>query len=141
MFAFATKVTIGDRSTALFWFVSWLDGMAPCDIVLSLFVISSRKRRIVAAALTNSSWLQDVSNGFRDDMLDELISISSRLEHVSLQQNAKDCITWKLTSNGTYSTRSAYRMLFVGYVRSPLPKIIWKEKAPLKCKFFMWTVV
>ncbi|KAE8794572.1 hypothetical protein D1007_30610 [Hordeum vulgare] len=115
--------------------------MAPRNLAPSLFAISCTKRRRVAAALKDSAWLHDLSLGFCDDMLDELIALSSRLEHISLQHDAKDCITWKLTSNGTYPTRSAFRMLFARQVRSQFPEFIWKAKAPLRCKFFVWTAV
>ncbi|KAE8820564.1 hypothetical protein D1007_01308 [Hordeum vulgare] len=141
MFASATSISIGDGSTALFWFDAWLHGLAPRDLAPSLFAISSRKRRTVAAALQGDAWLQDLSVSFCDDMLEELISLSSRLEHVSLQLGIKDSITWKLASDGVYSARSAYQMLFSGQVKSQFPEFIWKVKAPLKCKFFVWTVV
>ncbi|KAE8818263.1 hypothetical protein D1007_03893 [Hordeum vulgare] len=114
MFASATSAHIGDSSTALFWFDAWLEGVVPRDLAHSLFAISSRKRRTVAAALHGDAWLQDISTRFRDGMMEELIYLSSRLQNVSLQLGVKDSITWKLTSSGVYSAKSAYLMLFSG---------------------------
>lgn len=59
----------------------------------------------MAAAMSNSTWLRDLSHGFQDDMLDEFIDLSARLQRVTIQHGVRDSIIWKLTSDGVYSTQ------------------------------------
>ena len=49
-----------------------------------------------------------------------------------------DVIVWKHKNDGVYSAASAYRAQFLGLVISPLDRMIWKNWAPPKVKFFAW---
>lgn len=53
----------------------------------------------------------------------------------------EDTIIWKLTANGVYTTKLAYRLQFIGATRSTFNETIWKCWAPPKCKFFAWLVI
>jgi hypothetical protein len=42
----------------------------------------------------------------------------------------EDDITWNLTANGVYSSKSAYEVQFLGSIASNMNKIVWKAWAP-----------
>jgi hypothetical protein len=71
-------------------------------------------------------------------MIEELIALSDMLEQIHLDPLVSDCITWKLTQDGTYSARSAYNFQFEGMVRCKAYKCIWRTWAPSKCKIFLF---
>jgi hypothetical protein len=62
------------------------------------------------------------------------------LEHVVLQPGTTDTHIWRLSSSGTYSTRSTYKALFQGAIDFELDERVWKSWAPGKCNFFVWLV-
>lgn len=49
-----------------------------------------------------------------------------------------DEIRWKLTNNGEYTAKSAYKLQFLGTITSRMEKTIWKAWAPPKTIFFAW---
>lgn len=45
---------------------------------------------------------------------------------------------WLAEANGVFSVKSAYSLLCAGKTRLAIGKIIWKSRAPTRCKFFMF---
>jgi hypothetical protein len=60
---------------------------------------------------------------------------------VQLHPNTPDTISWNLTNDRKYTTRSAYRAQFLGSTPTNFNLLIWKVWAPPKCKFFSWLVI
>jgi hypothetical protein len=58
-----------------------------------------------------------------------------------LQPEIPDRYKWKLTQDGSYSSKSAYKAFFVGSIKFSPWRRIWKTWAPPRCKFFIWLVV
>jgi hypothetical protein len=52
-----------------------------------------------------------------------------------------DKITWRFTENGVYSSRSAYRIQFIGSYANHEWDRLWKSKVENKCKFFLWLLL
>ena len=63
------------------------------------------------------------------------------LQGVQLNADAPDSITWKLSKDGCYSSKTAYKMQFLGQSNSPLSSLVWKPWAPPKCKIFAWLII
>lgn len=91
--------------------------------------------------MANMAWLSGLAVGFRDEMLEELIELSTRLQHIVLREGIKDDIVWKLSTDGKYLARSAYQMMFSAHVATSYLSLIWRVRAPLKCKFFVRTTM
>lgn len=52
-----------------------------------------------------------------------------------------DKIVWKWTTNGQYTSKSAYRTQFLGSYRRFCTNNIWKAKTEKKCKLFAWILI
>ncbi|KAE8791162.1 hypothetical protein D1007_34420 [Hordeum vulgare] len=113
-------------------------GMAPRDTPPNLFAGSSRKGRTVHDALLRDNWVHDLQRNWRDDMIDELINLSNLLDQTHLSTTIRDSIAWKLTTDVTYSARSAYLFQFECMINYNLYTSIWRTWAPPKCKIFLW---
>jgi hypothetical protein len=92
----------------------------------------------VVDALTNNAWVRDVDHNMSQQVISEYLQLWDMLEHVALTQMQEDKITWLHSSNGQYSAQSAYKLQFDGMDTCSTAEIIWKTKAPPKCKFFTW---
>jgi len=64
-------------------------------------------------------------------------NLLSRLTHVALSQEEKTIFLWNLDQKGEFSVKSHYLGLIYQNVPN-LSKQLWKLKAPLKIKIFLW---
>jgi hypothetical protein len=53
----------------------------------------------------------------------------------------QDTLTWRWTSHGEYTAKSAYEMQFVGASRDVPGMAIWRAQAEGKHKFFAWLLL
>lgn len=90
LFAMATDIMIGCGNLARFWQDRWLNGLTPKKIAPRLFSIAARKNRTVREAMQEDRWFQDLANGLTEDMLPELIQLSSHLDSITLDADRTD---------------------------------------------------
>jgi hypothetical protein len=141
LFHAATRVTIGDGARALFWRSTW-HGNSPLRVQFPLlYARSRRKNKTVAAALLDDSWVADLGNDFPTALLPQFIDLWRLARSLVLAPNTPDSIRWILTTDGTYTSASAYRLHFEGRILSAAPDMIWSPWAPAKCKFFLWLLL
>jgi len=100
-----------------------------------------RKSRTVAQALQNRGWVRDIRGALTVQVLMEYLQVWDLLDGVILQQGVPDQFRWKLNQLGSYSSKIAYDACFVGSIRFPPWRRIWKSWAPLHCKFFLWLAI
>ena len=91
-------------------------------------------------ALDNRKWVSDIRGALTVTVLTEYIHLWELLSTVMLQQDVEDSHIWQFSTCDQYTTRSAYKALFIGSVQFKSWERIWKSWAPGKCKFFMWIV-
>jgi hypothetical protein len=60
---------------------------------------------------------------------------------IQLDVDREDTITWRWTTDGEYTTKSAYCIQFEGTFSKLKLTPIWKAKAKPKCRFFVWTLL
>ena len=120
-----------------------MDGICPKDIAPKIFELSRKKRATVALALREDNWVNwtDTTGGLSLVHLEQFIALWNMLLPINLQPGVPDTIIWKLSSDGSYSTKTAYLAQFAGLVQSNLQTIVWKAWAPQKCKFFAWLAI
>lgn len=63
------------------------------------------------------------------------------MEGTSLSDSQQDSISWIRTADGTYSSKSAYAMHFMGKMQCATAAQTWSTKAPPKCKLFTWLML
>jgi hypothetical protein len=142
LFYAATTITLGNGKKTPFWHAPWLNGTRPIDIAPLIYESSKRKNWKVAQALDQEAWIDkiDLQRGFTMDHFLQFVELWKLLDTILLIPDSNDEITWKLTQDGNYTTKSAYEMQWFGLIYSPLDKMVWKAWAPPKTKFFAWLV-
>ncbi len=95
----------------------------------------------MAAALCDNSWVLDIIGGLSVQALGEYLALWDVISGISVDLASRDEILWKVAPDGVFSVRSAYSLFSAGKTRCPLGKIIWKSRAPVRCKFFMFLAV
>jgi hypothetical protein len=143
LFYTATKITLGDGGKTPFWHAPWLQGRKPKDIAPKIFDLCKRKKWTVTQALHDNAWISrlSVEATISIEHLVQFVQLWVIIQHVHLNLDEEDDITWKLTSNGQYSAASAYKMQFFGLIDSSLYNMVWKPWAPPKVKNHAWLVL
>lgn len=79
--------------------------------------------------------------GLSMEHIEQFCGLWKRLVAVHLQDDLADDITWNLTVDGIYSSASAYTAQFERSIVSNMTKVVSRNWAPPKCKFFAWLVI
>ncbi|KAF8691212.1 hypothetical protein HU200_040332 [Digitaria exilis] len=144
MFRHSIDITIGDGQLALFWSDRWNGSDSPCVAapdLCKLVMASTKKKRSVAQALPQKTWISDIKGRLTVPALVQYIFLWHSLGRCQLRTGMEDVIQWRWTTTGTYSARSAYRAFFEGSTRFVMAKPLWKCWAPLKVKFTLWLAI
>jgi hypothetical protein len=64
-----------------------------------------------------------------------------RIDQVVLQLDVNVSVAWRWSSSGVYSVSSEYAALLHGQTSLFQVKEVWKVKAPMEHKFFLWLVL
>ena len=127
---------IKDGSQVRFWEDAWLDGSSLKDQYLALYNIARKKFISISEALSvsppNFSWRRQL---FGANLIDWL-SLLSRIQGVELSHE-QDTFRWTLSTNGRFSVKSHDAALMLRNIPN-VNKELWKLKAPLKFKIFLW---
>lgn len=70
----------------------------------------------------------------------EFVVLWDMVQNIQLTSQP-DCIRWKWTANGEYTSRSAYEAQLQGTYSNLQAKVIWKAHAEEKIKFFAWLLI
>jgi hypothetical protein len=71
----------------------------------------------------------------------QYIEIRQRLQNVQVNPKITDIYWWRWEPSGVYSCRSAYSIMFAGQSAILGAALLWKSRAPSKCRFFMWALL
>lgn len=97
-----------------------------------------RKRRTVAEALLNRTWISDIRGGLGIQAILEYLNLWSIIQAVDRTATEPDTLLWRWENSGNYS-KSAYQALFFGRIQFQLAPI-WNSLAPPRCRYFLWLV-
>ena len=127
LFRSSTVVTVENGETATFWQSSWLNGQAPIDRYPELYKWAWRKNRTLKEELHNQSWTRGL---WRMQTVDEMASFVELWDAVQEVQLAEEQnkITWRWTTDGVYSVKSAYNLQFQGSFSTFRSDNIWKAE-------------
>ena len=143
LFYALTTITVGNGEWTPFWDAPWLIGKKPIDVAPLIYKISKRKSWKVSGALHDDAWIKaiDMHCELTWNHVTQFVELWSLLSHINISQDVHDTIIWKLSPNGEYSAKSAYKAQFMGAILTPMNKVIWKVWAPPKVKFFAWLAI
>lgn len=137
----ATRFTVGNGRSTLFWEDGWLEGQRLQDIAPSLYQrVRTKVRRTytVHEALSTNTWAADVGPELTPASIWEYLRLWEMITRQQIQEDLPDSISWAWEKNGMHSTKSAYAAKFWGREVAPTASFTWKSRAPLQCRFFVW---
>jgi hypothetical protein len=73
-----------------------------------------------------------------DGALAEFFLLCHRLAAVALVPERDDVLVWRWSSDGCYSSKSAYEAFFAGSMKASITNDIWRSRVSYNCKFFSW---
>jgi len=135
LFRACTFITVGDGKKTSFWKDRWLHGQAPKDIAPLCFRVAWRKNQTVATSMPHNNWMKGLKRMSTQAEIRQFVDLWIQLQMVQLQPQ-DDQIHWRLTSDGKYSSKSAYEAQFVGAHPDYKWVCVWKAKVENKCEFF-----
>jgi hypothetical protein len=114
LFTASTNV-VGDGHKCRFWHDAWLDGEAPRHLAPSPFAMTKMKNGSVYMELRAYHWINALRGGITTAaQIHEFVSLWNRTQDTHLTPGMRDSILWRWTTDGTYSTCSAFRIQFRG---------------------------
>jgi hypothetical protein len=116
------KVGKGDQTR--FWIDVWLDRVTLSVSFYELYLISSDPGALLGEMVTDGEW---IVNFWRELDVEQLVlwgSLLEKLQGVSLNE-VGDSIQWALEKDRVFSTKSLYRYLSFGGVRSRRMIEVW----------------
>jgi hypothetical protein len=112
LFRLSTRVTVGDGHCANFWESAWIDGKAPRDLAPNLYKLAWRKNNTVEDDLKDMNWTRVLWHMSTVDQMSEFVLLWGLVQEVQLVPDQPDTISWHWTTNGQYSSKSAYATQF-----------------------------
>ena len=141
LFRASTRITLGNGEKASFWKDNWC-GNGPLRLwTPDLFKIATRKNRSVAKEMQDDNWIRSIARLSTPVQLTQFIEIWDMVTATNLTPDLPDDISWTLTSDGVYSTSSAYNAQFHGSFPKFGADKIWSAQAEPKCKLFAWLAI
>lgn len=130
------KWSIGNGQTASFALDDWVPSIGPLHrhIIPGMSILANVK--VADFVTVDGNWdRMKLSLFFNKEILDRIVSC-----HPPPEELGEDICTWKLSSNGNFTLKSAYKS--VSYSESILEdgnwKLIWKNQLTPRIKHFLW---
>jgi hypothetical protein len=136
----ATRSTVGDGESTLFWTDWWMEEGRVQDWLPNLYLMVKKraiKHRTVSQAVAGE-WWHDVSPNMTALALQEFLMLVDRVGRTEVSVGIEDKIAWRWEGDGCFSARSAYRAFFAARTLDPAATQIWKSRAPPTTKVFAW---
>jgi hypothetical protein len=140
LFRACTAISLGNGKKVSFWHDKWLQGECPKDIAPRLYKLAWQKNISVAEALHDRKWSRGLQRITSTEDINNFVGLWKWLREVTLSAQ-EDAITWRFSSNGIYSSSSAYNIQFLGSTSDFIWAQLWRAKTETKMKFFCWLVM
>jgi hypothetical protein len=111
----------------------WESTSSHCTIS---FKKTRHKNITVNRGLKDNRWISNIWPIQEGTEIQELMTLREAINDVVRDVANEDQILWRWTTNGEYSTCSAYQAQFNGSMSRIKIEAIWKAKAEPKCRFF-----
>jgi hypothetical protein len=92
--------------------------------------VRRRHKRTVQSALMGNNWLRDIQGS--------LTALVPLLLNTIQLNDDEDTVAWRWCGSGHFSCNSTNAAMFIGQTSMQGAKQLWKAKAPVEYKFFLW---
>ncbi|KAM0879448.1 hypothetical protein ACQ4PT_034225 [Festuca glaucescens] len=123
-----------------FWADPWIGGLTTHAItpaVVALVKPRFLRRRTVREGLLGQAWVLDIAGELSIDATVQFLRLWEAVARVPVG-GGDDGFRWKWTADGTFSSRTAYQLLFEGTTALPGATHIWNSIAPMKFRLHAW---
>jgi hypothetical protein len=145
-FSCKLKFVVGNGARIRFWEDCWIDPTPLCLRFPRLYRLCFSQSALIQNRWERSSqysgWGFDFRRNLNDREIEELSSLLSLLDDVSLNMGGEDRRAWSMDSKGIFSCKSFFEWL-VNDESHPLfehANVVWKSKVPNKIKFLGWLI-
>jgi hypothetical protein len=117
---------------------------APGAIHACTILSHSRRRtcmllgRTVADGCLDHNWARDIRGELSVEAIRGYLNLWGTIQAVPRADGADNSFHWKWTTDGSFSSKSAYLTLFHGTTALPGAANVWNSFAPLKFKLHAW---
>ena len=95
---------------------------------------------MIREEIENGTWTRDLWRMSTEEEMAQYILLWEVVQDVQFSE-VPDEISWKWTTNGLYSSKSAYEIQYVGSYCNLNSSALWKAKYEGKHRFFGWLFV
>jgi hypothetical protein len=95
----------------------------------------------VLKATENNRWISHITPILTFAELHDFILLWEEITSVTRVEDSEDKIKWKWTSDGIYTTQSAYQIQFRGRYKKLAAAPIWRAKVEPNCRIFSWILL
>ncbi|GLU02749.1 hypothetical protein SLE2022_199870 [Rubroshorea leprosula] len=142
------RVNIGEGNTVSFWWDKWRGEECLANLFPRLYLLSTEKmkmcsemgRRINGSWEWNLSWRRSLFEWEKE----EASELFNKIQNVQIKQGCRDTWEWAHSTNGKYSTNSAYAVLAKDErdaSKSTTFSRIWNSSLPSKVSAFNWQLL
>jgi hypothetical protein len=124
----------------LLWEDPWIGGVQADAIAPDLVKLvrpGVQRMWTVQQGLQNEAWVRDIAGELSVNAVIQYLKLWVELQRVVIG-DGEDTIKWKWTTDGIFSSRTAYRAFFFGRTTLPGADQVWNAFAPFKFKFHAW---
>jgi hypothetical protein len=142
-FRASATVMVRNSASTLFWEEQLLDGQGLQELASDLLAVvpaRRRPRRTVQSALVDNAWLSDVQGPLTVPVIMQYVQVRELVDSFQLMEG-DDMVAWRWCASGQFSSSSAYDVMFLGQSTMQGAKQLWKARALLEHKFFLWLAI
>jgi hypothetical protein len=138
------EIFVGNGRATLFWEDPWLAGLtagAIAPVLIKLIKSVLRKRQSIREGLANNAWVLDIAGEHSVDATVQYLRLWDAVRAAAIvcdEGFGNDIFRWKWSGDGSFSSHTAYMMLFHGTIGFTAAPLIWASFAPLKHRFHAW---
>jgi hypothetical protein len=135
-----TSIEVRNGINTSFWHDRWLHGLRPQELAPALYNLAWRKGISVAQGCSDRKWMNGLKRITTTKEIDQFITLWTKIQTMQLTDQ-EDKVTWKLTADAKYSTKTAYEIQFAGSFPDYEWHSLWEAKMEPKCQFFSWLLM
>ena len=136
LFKWGAVFKVGNGKLCRFWEDCWIQDVPLKILYHNLYKLSRNPFCFASDCYERGSWVVEFKRCLSSRDYDSWLGLLHLHKDCSLIDNKADCTHWALDRKKNFSTKSLYRFLTNRGVSSRIAGVIWKNRVPLKIKFF-----